>query len=201
MATKVILIRHGETDYSCQRRYCGSTDIGLNETGRLQAKKLAKRLASEKIQRVYSSNMKRALEFAKLVFKDTFVKKVAAFNEIHFGEFEGLRYEDILDKFPKQYSSWLKNPLDMKVPGGESLEHFAQRVRKALAEVLSLNKEDAIAIVVHAGPIAVILCDCMQIPLQEIWQVMLNLGGISIVDFDKGGGVVNLLNDTSHLDE
>jgi len=122
MSTKVILIRHGETDWSYQKRYCGFTDIDLNEKGRQQARRLLKRLSKEKIHKVYSSDMKRTLQFAKTVFKDLPVEELLDLREMNFGIFEGLTYKDIMEKYPKVYREWLGNPLDIIVPRGESLK-------------------------------------------------------------------------------
>jgi len=199
MSTKVILIRHGETDWSYQKRYCGFTDIDLNEKGRQQARRLLKRLSKEKIHKVYSSDMKRTLQFAKIVFKDLPAEELLDLREMNFGIFEGLTYKDIMEKYPKVYREWLGNPLDIIVPRGESLKTLARRVRKALKRILSQNSDKKVAVFTHGGPIRVILCDTLKLDLKEIWQIELELASISIIEFVKGRGKIHLLNDISHL--
>lgn len=199
MSTKVILIRHGETDWSYQKRYCGFTDIELNEKGRQQARRLLKRLSKEKIHKVYSSDMKRTLQFAKIVFKDLPAEELLDLREMNFGIFEGLTYKDIMEKYPKVYREWLGNPLDIIVPRGESLKTLARRVRKALKRILSQNSDKKVAVFTHGGPIRVILCDILELDLKEVWKIEQELASISIIEFVEGRGKVHLLNDISYL--
>jgi len=199
MPTKLILIRHGETEWSYQKRYCGLTDIDLNEIGRRQARKLLKRLSREKIHKVYSSDMKRTLQFAKMVFKDTPVEQLLHLREINFGIFEGLTYQDVMAKYPQVYRKWLENPLDIIIPQGESLNSLAGRVRKALRRILSQDSNKTVAVFTHGGPIRVILCDILKVDLKEIWQIEQELASISMIEFVKGRGKIRLLNDILYL--
>jgi alpha-ribazole phosphatase len=202
MSTKVILIRHGETDWSYQKRYCGFTDIDLNEKGRQQARRLLKRLSKEKIHKVYSSDMKRTLQFAEIVFKDLPAEEMLDLREMNFGIFEGLTYKDIMEimeKYPKVYREWLGNPLDIIVPRGESLKTLARRVRKALKRILSQNSDKKVAVFTHGGPIRVVLCDILELDLKEVWKIEQELASISIIEFVEGRGKVHLLNDISYL--
>ena len=201
MSTKLILIRHGETEWSYQKRYCGFTDIDLNEKGRWQARRLLKRLNKEKIHEVYSSGMKRTLQCAKIVFQDMPVEEMSDLREINFGIFEGLRYQDLMIEYPQVYRKWLENPLDIIIPRGESLNSLAGRVRKALRKILSQNSNKRVAIFTHGGPIRVILCDILKLDLKEIWKIESALASISIIEFVKGSAKIHLLNDISHLNE
>lgn len=186
MPTRLILIRHGETGWSCRKRYCGFTDIPLNKKGRIQARELSKRLRKEKIYKVYSSDMKRTLQFARIIFKDTPIEESPGLREINFGIFEGLRYQKIMDKYPGIYIRWLDDPVDFTIPGGENLKDLAKRVRKSLAKILSHNKNKTVAVFAHAGPIRVILCDILKAGLKQIWQIEQDLASINIIEFTKG---------------
>lgn len=199
MSTKLILIRHGETEWSYQKRYCGFTDIDLNGKGRWQARRLLKRLSKEQIHKVYSSDMKRTVQFAKIVVKDTPVEEILDLREINFGIFEGLKYPDLMIKYPQLYRKWLKDPLNIIIPRGESLDSLAARVRKVVRRILSQNSDKTIAVFTHAGPIKVILCDMIKLNLKEIWKIQSALASVSIVEFVKGRGKICLLNDTSYL--
>ncbi len=199
MSTKLILIRHGETEWSCQRRYCGFTDIDLNEKGRAQAKQLSKKLSEEKIHKVYSSSMKRAFQFARIVFKDKPLEEIGTLREINFGLFEGLTYKEIMERYTEIYRKWLDNPLETIIPSSESLNSLATRVRKALGKILSCNNSRTVAIVTHGGPIRIILCDALKLNLRNIWQIEPKLAGLSVIEFVKGKNKVHLLNDTSYL--
>jgi alpha-ribazole phosphatase len=199
MSTRLILIRHGQTHWNYQKRHCSFTDIGLNEKGRIQAKRLSKRLDREKIHKVYSSDMKRALQFAKIVFKNTAPEARAELREMNFGIFEGLTYQEIMKNYPEIYQKWLGNPLEVAIPKGESLNSLARRVRKILTKILFCNRNRAIVIVTHAGPIRVILCDILKLGLKEIFKIQPDLASISIIEFVKGRGKIRLLNNTSYL--
>jgi len=199
MSTKLILIRHGETEWSYQKRYCGFTDIDLNEKGRWQARKLYQRLCGEKIHKVYSSDMKRTVQFAMTVFKDMAPEELLHLREMSFGIFEGLTYGDIMEKYPQVYGRWLENPLHIIIPQGESLHSLARRVRKAVRRILSQNSNSTVAVFTHAGPIRVIICDVLELDLREIRQIEQDLAGISIIEYVQGSGKIHLLNDISYL--
>lgn len=196
MPTRLILIRHGQTDWSFQKRYCGFTDEDLNEQGKKQARKLAEKLSAERIRRVYASDMKRALRFALIALKDTPVEKLAELREMNFGIFEGLTHREIMTKCPDVYKKWLNNPVEITIPKGESLNSLATRTRKALAKILSINNNETVAVFTHAGPIKVILCDILKLDLEKIWQLKQDLACLNIIEFDKGNSKVCLLNDT-----
>ncbi|MBW1716400.1 MAG: histidine phosphatase family protein [Deltaproteobacteria bacterium] len=200
MSTTVFLIRHGETEWSDQKRYCGFTDIELNEKGRWQARRLATRLQEEKIHRIYSSDMKRTLQCAKIVFKHKPVEGLFHLREMNFGVFEGLTYQDIMEKYPLVYRNWLENPLDTAIPQGESLHSLAARVGTGLREILSQNSNKAVAVFTHGGPIRVILTDILKVDLKEIWRIEPRIASLSILEFAKGKGRIYLLNDISYLD-
>ena len=199
MSTTLILIRHGQTDWGQQRRYCSFTNIELNATGKNQADKLSQRLSREVIDKIYSSDIKRAYQFADSVFKNSSIEKLKGFREIDFGRFEGLTYQELMDKHPIVYQNWLNNPYDVDIPGGESLKDLAKRVRSSLEEILSLNTGLAIAICAHAGPIRVILSDAQGLGLDKIWRVKVDCASLSRVEFINGKAKVILANDIGHL--
>jgi alpha-ribazole phosphatase len=201
VATTVILIRHGETDWSYQKRYCGFSDIDLNENGRQQGRQLHRRLKKEKINGVYASDMKRTLQFAGIVLKGVPIEETADLRELNFGIFEGLTHEDIMKLYPQIYGKWLENPLESAIPQGESLHAMAQRVRRALRTMLSANTDKTVAVVTHGGPIKVIICDVLQLGLHKIWKIEQALASISIIEFVEGRGTIQILNDISHLHE
>lgn len=200
MSTKIILIRHGQTDWNLKKRYCGFSDINLNERGKKQADKLSKILNKEKIHRVYSSDMKRTVQSAKIVLKNTSIEKIRGFREINFGIFEGLTYKEAMDKYSEIYTKWIANPLNFIIPKGESLNCLAKRVRKAWKKLISKNSRKTIAIFSHAGPIRIILCDLLKLDLRrEFWKLNPSSASINIIEFNKRKFKIKLLNNTSYL--
>ena len=174
MATRLILIRHGETDYSLERRYCGLTDAPLNEKGVEQAEELCRRLNGEGVDRVYSSDSRRALEFARMVFTNKKIEAAPEFREMNFGVFEGLTYEEIMERHVEIYKKWLKDPLETVIPEGNSLVDFKERIEKALEKIVRVNRDKTLAIVTHAGPIKIIMGNIMK--SKNIWEINPRLG-------------------------
>lgn len=205
MSTTLILIRHGQTKLNYQKRYCGSSDICLNKKGLTQAKKLSQRLHKlcttsslllnkEKIHRVYSSDMRRAVQFAKIVLKNMTIKKLPELREMNFGIFEGLTYREIMNRYPDIYRNWIDNPLSVAIPGAETLYKVVKRVRKAMKEILSSNKDKTIAVFTHAGPLSIILCDIFKLKLKKIWQMKQDTASISIIELNRSKAKIHLLN-------
>lgn len=198
--TRLILIRHGETDYTSQGRYCGFSDPSLNEKGVRQSKKLAIRLKEARVDKIYSSDLKRAYESAKIIFRGNSIEEIVDFREMNFGLFEGLSYKEISKVYPKLYREWIDNPLKVKIPNGEGLKELAKRVKKKLALILSQDVDKTIALVSHGGPIRIILSEVLKCDLKMFWQVNQDLAALSIVDYPKDSQpVIVSNNDSSHL--
>ncbi len=180
---RLILIRHGQTDYNLQNRYCGFSNPALNNKGIKQAKRLAVKLKSLNVDKAYSSDLKRAIQTAKIIFRDLPIEKVSDFREMNFGIFEGLTYEEIIKINPKLYRKWIANPAKVKIPDAEGLRDLNKRVKKRLAHIILQNKNKTIAVVTHSGPIKVILCDILKYGLRQFWQIEQDLGALNIIDF------------------
>ena len=199
MPTKVILIRHGQTDWNRERRYQGSADIPLNDSGREAARKLKWWVSGRKIDRVFTSDRKRASEFARIAFEGFSIEEDQSFREMGFGVFEGLVYEEAMRKFSGQYSSWIADPVNTAIPGAEAFFDFRRRVLGSFDRIIQENDGSTIAIVTHAGPIRVILNRIMK--KKSIWDLKTDSGSIHIIEFNKQGAEVVLLNDTAYLQQ
>ena len=167
---RILLIRHCETNYSVKHRYCGASDPSLNCLGRKQAKVLRGTLKNIGIDKVYSSSLKRAYETSRLIYPNYPIQKLNDFREIDFGIFEGLKYEEIIERFPKLYKEWIDKPLEIKIPGMESLKGLAKRVERGLFSIQSRHQDETVAIVTHGGPIRVILCKLRGMGLDMFWR-------------------------------
>ncbi len=199
MRTRLIIVRHGETDWSCENRYCGSSDIELNNKGIWQAERIGQRLARENISRVYSSNMRRTMQTACVAFKGLKVESLSGLREINFGLFEGLTHAELTKKFPETYKNWLESPVETYIPEGETLADMAERVKTTLKGILSSNMGNTIAVFTHVGPIKAILFEVLKMKLSAVWRIRQDLASINAVEFSDKGATVELLNDTCHL--
>lgn len=198
MATKLILIRHAETDWNSKRRYCGLNDIGLNAKGKRQAVKLRGRLKKEKIHKVYSSDRKRAIETARLVFNHRAkIKEVSDLKEMRFGCFEGLTHNEIMKKYKVIYRRWLKDPFRTTIPGSQPLGDFRKRVINAFKKIISLNPNKTIAVVSHGGAISAFVTYILK--TNAFWKYIPHSASISIIEYKNKRPKIQLLNDIGHL--
>lgn len=157
MPTKLVLIRHGQTDWNIAGRYQGFTDIDLNDTGVMEARELRRTIDRRGISRVYSSDSVRASHFARLVFPDLDINESPNLREMRFGIFEGLTYDEILARHGRVYRDWLDDPTAVTIPEGEDFYSFERRVNVEVSRIVSENIGLTAAIVTHAGPIRAIL--------------------------------------------
>lgn len=184
MSTKIILIRHAQTEWNQEKRYLGRTDIGLSPEGIKQAQGLSQQLKKEKIHKAYSSDAKRALHSAELCLEGFAIEKTPELREINFGVFEGLTHQQIIAEHPQVYRQWLKDPLKTAIPEGEKFTDFQKRVLNTLETIISGNNHKTIAIVTHAGPIKVILNNIM--PAKNIWKIYVQIASINIINYREG---------------
>ena len=180
---KLILIRHPETDWNKQKRYMGSADIPLNNKGKKQARIIAGYFKNKDISVIYSSKLKRTLETAELIAKphNLKVKEDRRLNEINFGEWEGMTFEQIKKKHPGLAREYLLKPQNIKIPGGESFKEFKNRVSASLEEILA-HEEGNVAIVAHGGVNRVIICELLKIPFSRLWQIKQDNGAINKIE-------------------
>ncbi len=198
MATKLILIRHGVTEWNLKNRYAGFTDVELSSEGKRQVAKLRPRFKKLTVHKVYSSNKKRALQSARIVFKRTKIELLADLREIHFGIFEGLTYEEIMAKYPAIYKKWFKDPFATAIPKAERLGDFRKRVVRAFRNIISLNKDKTVAVVCHGGSISIYLNHILK--SRDFWQRIPGAASLSIVEHKGRRAEIKLFNDSSHLD-
>ncbi|MFH1199235.1 MAG: histidine phosphatase family protein [Candidatus Omnitrophota bacterium] len=197
MPTKLILIRHGQTQWNLKKKYCGFADIGLNATGKQQAKKLQKRLKNQVIDKIYVSDRKRAIQSAKILFKERKIKIVPGLKEMNFGIFEGLTYKQIIKKYGKLYSKWLNKPYSITLPKGEGLKGLEKRVAKAIKKIVSLNKNKTMAIVCHGGVTSAFLNYILK--TKDFWGRVTDSTSLTIVEITNNKWKIILFNDTAHL--
>ncbi len=199
---RLILARHGETEYNKQGRYQGQIDMSLNDTGRQQAAKLEKRLAQEEIHAIYSSDLPRAWETATTVASLHGLPVLAEprLREMDFGEWEGLTYAKIQERYPQLLADWEADLLNVAPPGGETLSQVVVRVQATLDEITRAHSDQTVLLLSHGGPLRVLLCLALGLPPVP-WQFGLDNASISRLHVYDGNAVLTGLNDTCHLEE
>ena len=176
-ATRIILIRHGETAWNASSRIQGHTDVGLNDLGRLQAAAAAQALLQgEPLAAIVSSDLSRAQQTAQIA-SDVMgvpVTPNSAWRERAFGEFEGETFDDILARWPDEAQRWRKRDPDWHAPGGgESLRQLSARIRQALNTTGAQHAGQLIAIFTHGGVLDMVhrLATGQDLNAPRTWQL------------------------------
>lgn len=152
-ATRIVAIRHGETDWNLATRIQGQLDIGLNATGHWQAERLARALSDEALDAIYASDLSRALATAQAVAQQAGVllRTETGLRERGFGVFEGLTFAEVEQRFPEQARRWRQRDATFGPEGGETLRVFYDRVVTAVAALAARHRGQHIAVVTHGG--------------------------------------------------
>lgn len=199
--SKLLLVRHGNTKGNSAKRFWGQTDVELSATGIRQAKRLRDRLATERIDAIYTSNLRRASVTAEIIASrhQLAVITCAELHEINFGKFEGLTFKEISQLHPELVKIWPTRGLDFKYPGGESIADLNNRVIKFLDRLKKHSPEETILIVAHNGILRLLICHLLGIEPWHWRQIRPDLASLSILETYPQGAILNSLNDVSHL--
>jgi broad specificity phosphatase PhoE len=197
---KLTLVRHGETEGQSSVRYHGRNDVPLSALGRAQMARAREALAHERFDAVYASTLSRSVEAAAIIAGDpASVTRVAGFDEINFGEWEGLTAEEIRTRDPERYAAWMGARTDFCYPGGESVTSFRARVVRALHEVLAQAPAGHLLFAVHKGIIYSILIDLLRLDESQRRALSVPLASIHVVTRANGGWQAEVLDRTDHL--
>lgn len=150
---KLYIFRHGQTDWNAERRVQGHTDIELNEVGRREAELLGERLKGIHIEKVFSSDLSRALETAKIALSHLEIESSERLREAHFGEAEGKIFTDVLKEFGEDYFRTEPEFWDHRIAGGETKRECIERVWGFIDEVTLNSHHKSVAISTHGGVI------------------------------------------------
>ncbi len=199
---KIFLIRHGETDSNKDHRFQGRMDNPLNAAGIEQAERLVEFMKEQKLDVVYSSSMKRAKMTADKLAESHGLEAIPMdlLQEVSFGDWEGLRYQEINERWPEEMNLFLTKPGEWVPPNGESFVQVAERCQKAFDEIMAKEGHNKnIAIVSHGGIVRVQLCQMLGIPLNNMWKLAVhNVSVTTLVDWD-GSMTLERMNDNSFL--
>lgn len=153
---KLILARHGETDWNVAKKIQGVTDTDLNENGLRQARELAAAVLAGNlgITAIYSSHLKRAAQTAAYVAEALNLPyhTMEALQELNFGKWEGNSWPEVKERYPEEYGVWYTNRRYTPAPEGESYQQMLERVIPALQEIVRREKGNAL-VVIHSAEI------------------------------------------------
>ncbi|MEE8381920.1 MAG: histidine phosphatase family protein [Thermodesulfobacteriota bacterium] len=198
---KVILIRHGETNWNTKQIFRGRKDIPLNEVGLAQAKAVGISLKDIQIDAVYSSPLGRALETANALSESRSleIELDEGFIDIDFGKWQGTSHEEVQKKYKDLYEMWLTKPQMVTFPEGESLKDVNTRSMEALEKVIKKHPGKTLAIVSHRVLNKVLLCSVLGLELSHFWFIKQDTCAINRFEYKDERFYLTLLNDTCHL--
>ena len=201
--TRLVLIRHGSTEHSADRRFSGRNDLPLDPAGEAQAAALARRAPSlGHVAAIFSSPLRRARQTADAVAAALRlpVSVTEDLAELDFGSWEGLTHAEVRERDPDELAAWYASP-DVATPGGESLTALTRRVRRARNAVIAAHPGQVVAVVTHVSPIKALVRLALDAPPSSVYRLHLDTASVSVLDyFADGVSSLRLFNDISHLE-
>ena len=171
--TRLIIARHGETDWDAQGRIQGSLDIPLNSSGKKQAQRLAEELSGFGIGSVYSGPSACCFTTANEVASrhNVKVKKMGELNELDYGVWQGLLLSDIKKRYRKQYGLWKKSPSAERPPRGECIREACDRAVSAIHKIADKHKDAVACVISHDTICSILKCYLKNVNLDKLWSV------------------------------
>lgn len=196
------LVRHGETEWNAQNRFCGRSDVPLSDTGRQQARRLGERLKAVPLEALYSSPLKRALETARLISELTGLEPEVdeRLIEINYGQWEGKTLEEMQEDDPTLFRAWSADPGQVAPPGGETGVAAQQRVAPFFDALAKKHRNGQVAVVFHRTVCRLVICHFLGMsPSDYRRRLTLDNAALSIVRPREDGWQLVAFNDTAHL--
>lgn len=202
MARKTIyLIRHGETEWNTLGKFQGKTDTPLSDSGREQARKLAKRLKETRFDIIYSSPLMRAAETAAPLSEQRNLPVVyrGELKELDFAHWEGYTLAEIAEKYPEEYENCRTDPFKHGFRYGLEYGDVTRTAGMFIDECIYNCRYERIAIVSHAAIIKMILTVMFELPSSLIHSVRIDNCSVSVVSVETERNVILRLNDTGEM--
>lgn len=197
---RLLLVRHGETDWNLEQRIQGQLQISLNAKGRRQAELAAERLAQYEFAAAWSSDLARARETAEVILArlpGLGLGLDEALREANFGLWEGLTYGEFRAVAPEAAAQWIEAPEEVEAPGGESLVQMRARVVAFARELLDQHPDTTVLLVTHGGPIRALVAEVSGVRMTELPDPA--NGSLTLLTLTESGGELLLYNDIEHL--
>ena len=201
--TRILLIRHGETDWNRIRRFQGRSDLPLNQKGKDQAHALALALKDESLTAIYSSPLIRTLETARLI--KVFHPSIPLFEEeglveMNLGEFEGMEAQRWAAEYPDFLRTWQETPASVTMPGGESLQEVQTRAIGTLERITKLYPtESTLLLCSHNFVNLTMLCYALRVPLDRFREVRQETAALNVLFMQGQRLWAKVVNEHSHL--
>ncbi len=202
MLTRIILVRHGQTEWNRVECFRGHADVPLNDTGLAQAEATGKRVAAEWQPRaVYTSPLSRAVKTAEAIARrvDLPVEVHPALEDIDYGGWLGLTPDEARARWPDIVEAWYGAPQTAQIPGGETLVHLRARAMAGVAELAARHAGQTIVLVGHTVINRIILLGVLGLGNDRFWRIRQDTCAINVFEVEGGEYTLASLNDTCHV--
>jgi alpha-ribazole phosphatase/probable phosphoglycerate mutase len=171
--TRIYLVRHGQVEGYKEKRYNGQVNVPLTSLGKEQSVRVCDCLAGASLDAVYCSDLDRSRYCAELVATahDLEVCTEASLRELHIGDWEGRTWAELQEAYPEDWQERLRDLVNFQVPGGESLQDAANRIRPTIQEILANHSGGDVALVAHGGVNRIVLLDAIGAPLGQALSI------------------------------
>lgn len=204
MALTLILVRHGESLANNEKFFAGQLDVELSELGRRQAEMTAEYVASAyKIDKIYSSTLRRAYDTAKAISERTNLEIIprGELREIYSGEWQGLHFDELQEKFAESYGVWINDIGRAEPPSGESVAELYGRAWRAIESIAAENGDGSTIVVsTHATPIRAILCRLHGYAVEDMKNIPWGSNAsLAVLELDGATWSIKLAGYDEHL--
>lgn len=198
---RVVIVRHGETTWNLEGKRQGHSDSALTDKGLAQARALARRLERERFQALYSSDLGRAYQTARIIAQATDHQIIvdARLRERSLGVFQGLNGEEIQSRYPEEHRLHRTMGPDYVIPGGESVRQQVERNIACLNELAERHLGETIVVITHGGVLSGLFRHTFSIPLHAPRRFEFQNAGINIFAYEEGCWRLQTWGDISHL--
>jgi broad specificity phosphatase PhoE len=199
--TKIYLVRHGQTEWNKTLTFRGRADIPLNEAGHREAKAIADALKDRNIEAVYTSPLKRSIETAQpsAAFFNLEIVSVQELIDINYGDWEGLTFHEVQQRYRDEYRTWEKTPHLIRFPHGETLDEARERSFHAFHSIVQRNPGKSLLIIPHRVINKILLCALLGLSNSHFWKIKQDTGCINLIEYEDRKFILSLMNDTCHL--
>jgi probable phosphoglycerate mutase len=200
--TRLLLVRHGVTEYSVAKRFAGRSDLELTEAGWEQASRAAGRIVElGPVDALVSSPLRRTRQSAQQIADRLRLPVLIedGMIETDFGDWDGFTYDEVRQRWPAELQQWLADPA-VAPPSGESFETVTRRVRRARDRILAQHTGKTVVVVSHVSPIKILVRLALDAPASALYRMFLSPASICVIDYYADGPVsLQSFNDTAHL--
>ncbi len=201
--TRLIIVRHGQTEWNRVERFRGRADLPLNETGLRQAQAAGRRIASRwTLSAVYSSPLQRAMSTAQPIAaaQGLPVLPRQELIDIDYGDWQGLSPDEVAARYPAEHALWQTQPQRVQIPGGESLEGVRARAVACMEELAAHHDGQTIVLVSHLVVCRLLVLAALGLDSSHFWRIRQETATLNVFEWEQGVYGIVAINDACHVE-